>query len=522
MFQLKKVETLAQAEAALRAVVDRIEARGVPLGSSERALVAGLLRGHDPHSELIPPDELARLRGTAPSGGLGVTLAIHGGRVTVREVLDGTPADGAGLRPGDVLLSVDAASTAGLPADAVGRKLAGAPDVEVALEVERGGARLAVKARRAPIRLPSAQSKLVGGVGWGGLAEFGSNAAADVAAAVDSLVASGAKAGLVLDLRGNPGGLVDQAVQVADLFLDGGLVVETSSARAREPRRARPGVRTKLPLVVLVDEETASAAEIVAGALRLQKRAALVGARTFGKGTVQVVHDLPGGWGVKLTVAEYRLENGYRIRGQGLAPDLALAPVRVLGDRTLGFAPSDLGEERLGDRLASAATIRAIPYLARDEDPLPSLAARALAAGPKDHAALLAALRREGEKLADAEAPRLAKALAPLGVDWSAAPGVERPPLALEAVVEEDGRLRIVVANRGEKDAHRVRLWTRSAVPALDRHEVVVGRLAAGARHEVRLALPLPDRHAPRVRVHVEAEADGTAASIDPVLALSR
>lgn len=523
-----RCRTVRDAAAALGRAFEELARRGVEPAAHEPALVAGLLHGHDPHSELLAPDEATRVRQGRDAGALGVVLAQHDGRPTVRDVLPGSPAAKAGLLPGDVLVAIDGETTAGLDAAAAGAMLLGPPGSAVALELRREGGLLQRSLVRIALRRPSLEAKLDGRIGILRLREFGGRAAVDVAAALDSLQAEAPLEGLVLDLRGNPGGLVEQAVQLSDLFLDAGLVVETVGARTREVRMAQQGVKYAGPLVVLVDDETASAAEIAAGALRLQGRAALVGGRTFGKGSVQLLFDAPVGWAVKLTVAHYRLAGGYTIRGRGLEPDAALQPIRVGAGHTWGFAPADLGEEKLWDRASGVVETRATPFLdagreGSQGDPAVAVALTALRAGPSGLPELQRALTAAASAVRAAESARLSTALGGAELSWASTEPATGQPLALALLPGTPAELRVRVTNRGSRAIGRVRLWSRAAYPALDRFERLVGLLAPGASVELTLPLALPETPPARATVRLVAEGDeGPLGQLDASVLLRR
>lgn len=522
-----RCRTTREAATTLARALEELARRGLTPAAHEPAIVAGLLHGHDPHSELLAPEEAARVRQGRDVGGLGVVLAQHDGRPTLRDVLQGSAAAKAGLLPGDELVAIDGLPTAGLDAASAGAKLLGSPGSAVALVLRREGGVLQLSLVRTALRRPSLEARLDGRIAILRLREFGGRAAADVAAALESLQADGALEGLVLDLRGNPGGLVEQAVQLADLFLDAGLVVETVGARTREVRMAQQGMKYAGPLVVLVDDETASAAEIAAGALRLQGRAALVGGRTFGKGSVQLLFDAPVGWAVKLTVAHYRLAGGYTIRGRGLEPDAALQPIRVGAGHTWGFAPADLGEEKLWDRAAGVVETRATPFLdagraGSQGDPAVQVALTALRAGPTGLAELQRALTAAAAAVRAAESGRLALALGGAELSWEAVAPVSGRPLVIELLPATPGELRVRVSNRGARPVGRVRLWSRAAYPPLDRFERLLGRLAPGASVELTLPLALPEAPPARAPVRLVAEADeGPLGQLDALVSLA-
>jgi carboxyl-terminal processing protease len=255
--------------------------------------------------------------------GVGLMLEDSPDGPVVVSVLPDTPAERAGIEVGERIVSVDGRDVSDLPLEAIVNLVTGEPGTAVTVGFEEGpeGAR-EIELTRAEIDLPLVEAELLeDGIGHVRLLGFSQGAADAAHGAVDDLLADGAE-GLVLDLRSNPGGLLNQAVDVASLFLDEELVVTVREAGGEEREmRAEEGGYPDLPLVVLVDEGTASASEIVAAAVQDAGRGELVGSTTFGKGTVQTVRDLGSEAGVKFTTAEYLTPAGESIEGTGVEPD---------------------------------------------------------------------------------------------------------------------------------------------------------------------------------------------------------
>jgi carboxyl-terminal processing protease len=275
----------------------------------------------------------ADLAGAGDYVGVGVWLrAGEGGKVVVAQVTEGSSASAGGLRPGDELRAVGDRTTSGMTVPAVAAALRGRAGTSVSVVVARGTAlrtvvlqRKLVDAAGVSVRLePSSPGgPLVGRIT---VPAFTRGVGREVREALADLRRQRA-AGVVLDLRGDPGGLLDEAVQTASAFLDGGLVV-SYSRRDGAPQRleAAPGGDTRTPLVVLVDGGTASAAEVVAAALQDRDRAVLVGSRTYGKGSVQEPRSLSDGTALELTVARYTTPRGRSLEGVGLEPDIEVPP----------------------------------------------------------------------------------------------------------------------------------------------------------------------------------------------------
>jgi carboxyl-terminal processing protease len=322
-----------QGAGVLDEAADRIAsqaARPVDRDELERAAVEGMLKAlGDEWSAYYPPTEYASfqdaLEGHYTGVGLWLRPAGNGG-IVVGSVQDGSPASVAGVQAGDLLLGVDGVALQDASAAAAAGMLRGAPDTEVVLELQRedGKPRSYTVRRVAFSTRDVATERLHGDVTRIGLAGFSRG----VGSALHDIVTADPSAhagGIVLDLRGNPGGLLDEAVAVASVFLDGGPVVryETREHGTRA-LDAPPGGDARTPLVVLVDADTASSAEVVAAALQDRNRAVVVGSRTYGKGSVQEPTALSDGSALELTVGSYVTASGKAIEGVGVAPDVEL------------------------------------------------------------------------------------------------------------------------------------------------------------------------------------------------------
>lgn len=313
----------------------------------------GMLHNLDPHSTFLPPGRYQQLRQDTEGefGALGVTLApgeLDEARPrvppypSIDDVLAGSPAAVAGLQLDDLVTSIDGAPTAApgrelRDAGAWEDRLRGPSGTRVKLEILRAGWKTprAFVLVRAQLKQPTVRAEVLArGIGYLAITRFAEATSADAAAALARLRQQGALGALVLDLRGDPGGLVDQAILVADQFLDAGTIVEIRGRQGTESQRAhKGGLATTVPVVVIIDQGTASAAEIVAAALRDHGRAKLVGLPTYGKGTVQTFYDLEDGSGLKLTTARYYTPNGKSLESKGLAPDVrvdAFAPEEIV------------------------------------------------------------------------------------------------------------------------------------------------------------------------------------------------
>ena len=296
----------------------------------------GMVTQLDPYSQFLSAAEFddIRVNTSGNYSGVGIEVNLRDGKVMVVAPIEGTPADKAGIRAGDVIIAIAGVTIAGDNAnEAIGR-LRGPAGTPVNIESRREGTTdpLTFNLVRSNVQVQSVRSRLLEpGFGYLRISQFSETTGSDFRAALGTLRAAGkgrALRGLVLDLRNNPGGVLDAAVEVSDGFLDSGVIV-TASGRGRDSNfrhEARDGdLLEGAPLVVLVNGGSASAAEIVAGALRDNKRARILGTKTFGKGSVQTLMPLSGGRAIKLTTSRYYTPSGASINGAGIVPDILLA-----------------------------------------------------------------------------------------------------------------------------------------------------------------------------------------------------
>jgi carboxyl-terminal processing protease len=299
-----------------------------------RGAIRGMVETLDPHSTFLDPEEYRILASDTQGrfGGIGVAIDVRDGWLVVHSVTEGTPAARAGIRPGDRFLTIDGWAARDMPISQAIRRMRGEPGTEVRVRIRREGVEDAIELtlRREVIQVDAVEARVLPDrIVYVKVRSFQETTTSELRAALDRAVdetrAAGGVAGVLLDLRGNPGGLLDEAVLVADEFLEDGVIVSTRGRNGRllEEARARAeGTRPRWPMVVLVDHWSASAAEIVAGALQDHRRATVVGTRTWGKGSVQNVIELPDGSALKLTVARYYTPNGTSIQANGIEPDV--------------------------------------------------------------------------------------------------------------------------------------------------------------------------------------------------------
>ncbi|WP_299394939.1 S41 family peptidase [uncultured Desulfovibrio sp.] len=290
--------------------------------------IKGMLQNLDPHSSFMSADEYKSMQETTSGEffGIGVEIYMENGQVTVVSPIADTPADRAGLQAGDVILSIDGQSTQELTLQDVVSRIRGPKGSAVELTILHTSAKTpqTVRITRGAIPLISVKSKeLEKGYLWIRITRFSERTTEELQEAVKA--ARDDLKGIVLDLRNNPGGLLDQAVRVSDMFLNDGVIVSIKGRNKNSERSYRASAQKDditVPVVALINAGSASASEIVAGALRDQKRALILGERSFGKGSVQNIIPLPDGSGLKLTVALYYTPNGSSIQAEGIQPDM--------------------------------------------------------------------------------------------------------------------------------------------------------------------------------------------------------
>ena len=301
--------------------------------------IRGMLAGLDPHSAYLDEAEFKELQvgTTGEFGGLGIEVGMEDGFVKVISPIDDTPAQRAGVQAGDLIIRLDDTPVKGMSLSDAVNLMRGKPGTAIRLTIVREGQEkpLEISVKRDIIRVKSVKSRMLDkGYGYLRISQFQSKTAENLLQAMDDLKKEngGPLKGLVLDLRNNPGGVLDGAVAVSDAFLNSGLIVYTKGRIDDSNMRftARPGdVLNGAPLVVLVNQGSASASEIVAGALQDNKRALIVGSKTFGKGSVQTILPLSNGGAVKLTTARYYTPSGRSIQAEGITPDIQFDNVKV-------------------------------------------------------------------------------------------------------------------------------------------------------------------------------------------------
>ncbi|MFM9864199.1 MAG: S41 family peptidase [Micropepsaceae bacterium] len=334
--------------------------REVKDGELVESAINGMLMGLDPHSSYLNPKNFSDMQVSTRGeyGGLGLEVTMEDGLVKVISPMDGTPAARAGIKTNDLIATIDGTQIQGLTLSEAVDKMRGPVNSQIKLTILRKGEKkpLDIVITRAIIRVESVRWKQEGDIAYFRVTTFNEQTEDGLEKAVDQTKAKiGSRLrGIVLDLRNNPGGLLDQAISVSDAFLDQGEIVSTRGRRAGDTQRynARSGqIFQGVPVVVIVNEGSASASEIVAGALQDQKRARVIGTRSFGKGSVQTVIPLSGGvdGALRLTTAKYYTPSGRSIQATGIDPDILVE--QTAESNSEGDAKDRLSEANLPKHL---------------------------------------------------------------------------------------------------------------------------------------------------------------------------
>jgi carboxyl-terminal processing protease len=335
--------------------VEEVETKNLVSGA-----INGMLHSLDPHSAYLTPELYKELQSDTQGrfGGLGIEITVKGGVLTVVSPIEDTPAAKAGIKPGDQIFKIEDEFTKDMSlVDAV-KKMRGVKGTKINLTIRREGSPdlLEFTLVRDIIRVQSVRSRVLEpGYGYIRLAQFQERSDRDLQRALEKMAAdkTGLK-GLVLDLRNNPGGLLTQAVRVSDMFLDSGLIVYTEGRIESQKQKyfaQKDGTWLDFPIVVLVNGGSASASEIVAGALQDHKRAVVLGTKTFGKGSVQTILPLDDNSALRLTTARYFTPKGRSIQATGIVPDIVLDSAPAADGKTEERRRPGLREENLPGHL---------------------------------------------------------------------------------------------------------------------------------------------------------------------------
>ncbi|GBF28928.1 putative CtpA-like serine protease [bacterium MnTg03] len=341
---------------AFTEVLSRIKSdyvEGVDDKSLIEDAIRGMLNGLDPHSAYLNVSEFADLKigTTGKFGGLGIEVGMENGFVKVISPIDDTPAARAGVQAGDLIIKLDDKQVKGMTLNEAVKIMRGKPNTDIRLTIVRENEpkSLVITITREIIRVQSVKNRMLEpGYGYVRITNFQSRTATDLLKAISDLQKEATLEGLILDLRNNPGGVLTGAVKVSDAFINDGLIVYTEGRIDDSSHRypATPGDSLNgAPMVVLINGGSASASEIVAGALQDHNRAIIMGTKSFGKGSVQTIQELRNGSAVKLTTARYFTPNGRSIQARGIIPDISLKTLKLSASDSndgASFSESDL------------------------------------------------------------------------------------------------------------------------------------------------------------------------------------
>lgn len=328
----KRTETYQQLEilANVLTIVQENYIEDLDPETSIEGAINGMLSSLDPHSSYLTPEDFRELQDQTQGtfSGIGIEVTIKDGALTIISPIEGSPGDAAGLKANDLIMKIDGVHTSELTSEQAIKKLRGKKGSKITISIFREGWNELhdIEIVRDLISLQSVKGYFITpGLAYTRISNFQSHTTKDFKKKLISLEKEAPLHGLILDLRNNPGGLLNQAVAISDLFLDEGLIVYTKG-RSQEQNMTFNATDTDanydFPIIILVNEGTASASEIVSGALQDHKRAIIVGTRSFGKGSVQTIIPLNGGNGIKLTTAKYYTPSGRSIQEKGIAPDV--------------------------------------------------------------------------------------------------------------------------------------------------------------------------------------------------------
>ncbi len=537
---------------AARFVADHLPP-DVPADKVEYTALNGALSTLDPYSRLLDPDQWRDMQTNTGGnfGGLGIVILPVDGVLTIQSVLPGSPAESAGLQLGDQIQQIDGEDTLNMTVDAAVERLRGTVGTTARLVVRRKGVAAAqlVEVVRAVIHLQSVESKVLdNGVGYARVKNFQRGTAAELGEALDNLLRAGAHPAVVLDLRDNPGGLLDEAIRVCDLFIASGPAVTTVSGggKLRDQRLVTGNGRfAQMPVAVLINGHSASASEVVAGALKYSGRALVFGEQSFGKGSVQVPYEIEDA-ALKLTVAKYLVPGDVSIHGKGITPDIGLQFVSATREQVSLFGgphysratrkaravldsqppppPPVLLKVLLPDATDRDRTDSETPAQVQDREPRQRAAALLRRIGRPDAKAMFAAARTDLQEMARADDAALTAHLKRQGIDWrpcdtATCADPAGVALRIEVVGAEAGlqaqageilRMAVTLTNLGKAPLFRLHLQTRCDDPAFDDHEQLVGRLDPGQTRTVPLSVRVSIRHGDlQVPLIVAAAADG-------------
>ena len=533
----------------------------------EYAAINGMLSTLDPHSVLLKPESFdeVKLSTKGEFGGLGIVISIRDGALTVISPIEGTPASKAGLKAKDRIVKIGEESTINMALDEAVQRLRGKPGSKVAIGIMRKGWTEAKKftLARAVIKIESVTSELLpDGVGYIKIKSFQGNTFDDLQSHLEKLKGKNANTelkGLVLDLRNNPGGLLDQAILVSDRFIERGPLVITvgEGNRKREVKNAHySGTESAYPIAVLLNGGSASASEIVSGALKNHDRAFVIGQQSFGKGSVQVLYDFKDRSALKLTIAQYLTPGDISIQSVGITPDVQILPAVIEKDSLHLFvdddAPREKDLEKHLDQHGATSVIApsqikithlmpkekeiGAPGVGDEEEPAPDsfdydfethIAHDVLLKSTSiNRQVILKESMPLFQAKADEQEQVITKRLGELGVDWTAAPKADGGSAKAELEIKTSAGNQAAIAgtmltltgsvhNSGDAPLYRVYGVTSSDNPLLKNLEFMFGKVLPGQTRTWDVKIKLPADMASRADSMTLGLGDGRGAAKD-------
>jgi carboxyl-terminal processing protease len=520
----------------------------------EYAAINGMLSTLDPHSVLLPPEAYAEMKMSTQGhfGGLGIVIGVRDNQLTVINPIEDTPASRAGIQANDKIVQIMLDSTVNMSLSDAVDMMRGKPGTDIDIYVMREGWSAPKKftLTRAEIKVKSVKFlSLSDQIGLVRVRNFQSTTVAELKRAIEEMGGLKGKRrlkGLILDLRGNPGGLLDQAAKMSDLFISEGTLVKTVGFgdKVREPKMASArGTIKDLPVAVLVDGSSASASEIVSGALKNHERALIIGRKTFGKGSVQLLFNNPDKSALKLTIAQYLTPGDISIQSVGVTPTVELSPILITDEETYVYGSPDEkhGEATLPEHLISDKSERSkiqkplltMKYL-QDPELLKKMRdepneliidyeisfAQELLKQSRD--ARVASLLKSAERLiarsSQEQERELDKRLREREVQWLSkvsdqpATGLAQVRLSPEGPVKagQDLKVTIEVENKGASPLHKLRAISSSESPLFKGHEFLFGHIPPGERRSWTQTIKVdPSFRSRRDEVLIKFSADG-------------
>lgn len=488
----------------------------------ELSAVEGILATLDPHTNLLRPSIYTEMQmsNSGSFGGLGIVISMRDNKLTVVSPIEDTPAFLAGIKPKDVITRINEESTVGMSLSQAVNRMRGEPDTPITIYILRKGWLKAkpFKLKRAIIKMKSVSSKLLAkNIAYLKIKSFQGNTAEELKTQLEKLKkeSNGLK-GIILDLRNDPGGLLDQAIKVSDIFLKEGYIVSTVGYGRDDKKAYDDGDEPKAPMVILTNSGSASASEIVSGALKTNKRALTLGQATFGKGSVQTLMDLGDRTALKLTIAQYLINYDISIQGVGIKPDIMITPVTLSKneisyyDQAMYYHEADYNNtldnknKKLGDVVRSS-----IRYLFKDDrdektkkdekfygddlkfkdDFETQIAIRLLKAGHSDNSdKFYSEIQKELSKIKKEQDSIISKKLKKFNVNWEKPESyskidTSKIKVKFEAKAIKAGnklKTTVYVTNNSSKTIYRLRASSESESYFLNGIEFLFGKIEPG------------------------------------------